>query len=456
MGPSTATARVKRAFLAVASFLTLIPAARAESWIYGVDVGVGYTDNVSLVPTDKTSQTIATTDVDFALQQQSLRLDTALKGNFSYLDFLQHAYSGELIGRFDGLAHLLIVPEQLTWTLQDDFGQAQLDPFSPPTPANRENVDYLLMGPDLTLHLGPTGFLDLSARYARALYQTSPFDSNRVLASLAWGLQLSARSSLSIDGNTEHVMFDNTVVNTDFERNSVFGRYEAQGARTDLVASLGASEVTAGGASTPGPLARLSLTRKLSAAANLTLLAGRELTDSSTSFSALQSGAIGAISTAPAPQTSASYTTTYASVGWQYERNRTALAVSARWEQDLYQGQPLLDVGRGGAELKLDRRVTRALSAQLLGSLYYTDYTHANFTTQDALVGMALTLRQGRGLEYRLRYSHISRIATGIGTGFNENIAFLTIGYRPQLPTDDTTPSLIDVNAPDMVAHPIP
>ena len=452
MGPSTATARVRHAFLAVASLLALIPAARAESWSYGVDVGVGYTDNVSLVPTDKTSQAIATTDVDFALQQQSLRLDTALKGNFSYLDFLQHAYSGELIGRFVGLAHVLIVPEQLSLTLQDDFGQAQLNPFSAPTPANLENIDYLLMGPDLTLHMGSTGFLDLSARYARAQYQTSPFDSNRVLASLAWGLQLSARSSLSLDGNTERVMFDNTAINTDFERNSVFAHYEAQGARTDLVASLGASEVTAGGTSTSGPLARLSLTRKLSAAGNLTLLAGRELTDASASFSALQSGAIGAIVSAPAAVTSASYTSTYASIGWQYERNRTTLGFSARWEQDLYEGQPLLDVGRSGAEFKLDRQVTRTLSAQLLGSLYYTDYAHANFTTQDELVGMALTLREGRGLEYRLRYSHINRIATGIGTGFTENIAFLTIGYRPQSRTYENTLGPIDT--PETIAHP--
>jgi hypothetical protein len=434
MGPSKATARAKRAFLAVSSFLALIPAARSESWSYGVDVGVGATDNISLVPTDRTSQIMATTDLDFALQQQSLRLDTSLKGDFTYLDFLQHAYSGELLGRLDGLAHLLLLPERLIWTLEDNFGQAQLNPFLAPTPANLENVDYLSMGPDLTLHMGATGFLDLSGRYARAQYETSPFDSNRVLASLSWGLHLSARSSLSLDGNTEHVMFDNTEINTDFERSSVYAHYDARGARTELLASLGTSEVTAGDASTSGPLARLTLTHTLSSAAKLTLLLGRDLTDAAASFSALQSGAIGAISTAPAPVTSASYTATYASVGWQYERNRTTLGLSAHWEQDYYDGQPSLDVSRSGGEFKLDRQVTRALSAQLLGSLYYTDYLHANFTTQDSLVGMALTLREGRGLEYRLRYSHISRVATGIGTSFNENIAFLTIGYRPLAP----------------------
>jgi hypothetical protein len=437
MGPSTATHRVKLAFVAIAGFVALISTARSQSWRYGVDVGGGVTDNVSLVPTDRTSQTIATTDFDFGLQQQSLRFDTDLKGDFSYLDFLQHAYSGELIGRFDGLAHLLLIPGRLKWTLQDNFGQVQLHPFLPPTPDNRENVDYLTMGPDLTLNVGSNSFLDLTARYARAQYEISPFDSNRVLAGLAWGLQLSPRSSVSLDGNTERVMFDNTVANTDFERSTVFAHYEVQGARTDLLANLGASEVTAAGVSTSGPLARLSLMRRLSAAAKLSLLAGRDLTDASASFSALQSGAIGAITTAPAPATSASYIVTYASAGWQYERNRTTLGISARWEQDSYKSQPDLDVSRTGAEMRLDRRVTRALSAQLIASLYYADYDHANFTTQDSLVGMALTLRQGRALEYRLRYSHISRLATGIGTSFTENIGFLTIGYRPLLPSYD-------------------
>ena len=432
MGPGTTAARAKRALISVTSLLALVPAAKSETWTYGIDVGVGATDNVSLVPTDQVRQTMATADLDFALQQQGPRLDTDLKGNFTYLDFLQHAYSGELLGRFDGLAHLALVPGRLTWALQDDFGQQQLNAFEAPTPANLENVNYLNTGPDLKLPLGSTGFLDLSGRYGRTQYQTSPFDNNRVFASLAWGLSLSARSSVSLDGNTEHVLFDNTALNTDFDRSSGYVHYELHGARTELVANLGATELNQGSASRSGPLIALELTRKLSPAAKLTLKAGQELTDASTSFSALESGAMGAISIAPAALTSNNYTSTYASVGWDYERDRTTLALSARSAKDTYEGQSSLDNSLSGGELKLNRKVTRALSAELLGSLYYTDYTHANYKTEDGLVGAALTLREGRGLEFRLRYNHVSRVATGIGTGFRENIAFLTIGYRPQ------------------------
>ena len=70
---------------------------------YGVDAGVGETDNVNLAPTDKVSQTLAVADADIDIDQQRRLFSVDAKGSFNYLDFLQGAYSPELIGRFDGL-----------------------------------------------------------------------------------------------------------------------------------------------------------------------------------------------------------------------------------------------------------------------------------------------------------------------------------------------------------------
>jgi hypothetical protein len=434
MGSITTTARKrpKRVSISIAALLVVAPAAKSQTWNYGADVGVGVTDNIALVADDKVSQTIATADLDFAYKQQSLRLDTDVKGDFSYLYYLQHAYSGQLLGRFDGLAELAIVPERLTWTLQDNFGQALLNPFAVPIPTNLENVDYLLTGPNLKLPLGSSSFLDISAHYARAQYQTSPFDSNRALGSVEWGVQLSPLSTLALDALNEHVLFTDTMVNTDFQRSSVYGHYELHGARTQLVGILGATEVTQGGLSITRPLLRLAATRTLSPDAKLTLSAGEELTDAGASFSLLQSGAIGTIKTAPAPVTSASYTSFYTNVGWTYGRGRTGIAVSGQWEKDSYETQSSYDHRRSGGEFRIDRHVTRALTAEFQGSLTYTDYAQSDFTARDALLGAALILRQGRGLEYRLRYSHSSRVSTGVGSSYNENLAFLTIGYRPK------------------------
>jgi hypothetical protein len=455
--------------IAAVSFLVLISASKAQtvtpgfaasradastsgvaskpiSLTYGVDAGIGESDNVTLVSTGKVSQTMAVADADFDFKEQSRRLDVDAKGNFTYLNYLQGAYSSQVIGRFDGQAHLALIPERLVWVLQDDFGQAALDAFTPVTPNNLENINYVSTGPDLALRLGASSYVNVSARYARTQYETSPFNSNRLLGNLAWGLQLSARSSVSLNADTERVLFENTVLNSDYDRTKVFGRYEVHGARTDLTADLGATTVRQNGTSTTGGLGKVELARKLSSAAKLTVSVGRELTDASTSFSNLQSGATGVVGTAPAAQTSNNYTSSYVSPGWQYERNRTTVGLSGRWEKDVYEGAPLLDNTRSGAEFRVARRLTRALSAEVLGRYYKTDYAHSivasangtsNFDDESVIAG--LTWRHGRGLEVKLRYEHSARLTTGI-YGFGENRAILTVGYRPSTRPPESDP----------------
>ncbi len=411
--------------------------SKGEALTYGADLGVAESDNVTLVSTNKVSQTMAVADADFDYKKISRRLDVDAKGNFMYLDYLQGAYGSQLIGRFDGIAHLAIIPDRIVWVLQDDFGQAALDPFTPVTPTNLENVNYVSTGPDFALRFGANSYVNASARYARAQYATSPFNSNRVLGNLAWGLQLSARSSVSLNGDTERVMFENTVLNSDFDRTNGFVRYEVHGARTDLSADLGATTISQNGTSTSGGLAKVELARKLSAAAKLTVSVGRDLTDASTSFSNLQSGAIGLVGTAPAAQTSNNYTSNYVSAGWQYQRNRTTLSVSGRWEKDLYDHAPLLDNTRSGAEFRVERKLTSALTAEAMGRYYKTDYVHSLAASQtgtssfdDELFGAALSWRHGRWLEVKLRCEHSARLTTGI-YGYRENRAILTVGYRP-------------------------
>ena len=441
--------------------------AGTERLFYGVDAGLGETDNVTLAHTNKMSETIATVDADVDVRHRSSRLDVDAKGNFKDFDYLQGTYGNQLLGRFDGVAHLALIPQRLTWVLSDDFGQAALDPFAPTTPGNFEDVNYVSTGPDLALRVGGTGFVDASLRMARANFQTSPFNSSRVLGTLAAGLQLSARSSVSLNGAAERVLFDNTRVNGDFDRTSGYARYEIQGARTDLSVELGATKISQDASSgtstivlepnglpitvpvtipqnaysTTGPLARIVVTRKLSSAASLILTGGRDLTDGISSFASIQSGAIGVVDTVPALLTSSSYTSDFGSILWRYKRNRTTIGVSGNWEKDVYKSQPQFDSTRGGGEINVERKLSRAFALQVFGR--YTKNNYPNLTPvfvtlgspkyDDAVVSAILSWRYGRALEVRLRAEHSSRTTVGgIDEGYRENRVFLTVGYRPR------------------------
>jgi hypothetical protein len=432
------------------------PVAHGLQLAYGVDAGIGETDNINQTSTNKVSQTTALVDLDFDAKERSERLDADARGAFSYLDFLQGAYGSELVGRFDGNAELALVQDRLTWRFQDNFGQAQLDPFTAVTPTNRENVNYFSTGPQLQLRFGPTIFLNAGARYSRTDYQTSPFDSNRFEGDLALGTQLSARSSVSVDGSYERVLFtttviDNVVVNTDFTRSSAFGHYELEGARTTLTANLGATKVNQGSDSNTGPSAKLQVERKLSSVSKLTFTLGRDITDASAGFSNLQTGVIPVTGTAPSAQALLNYTVTYATAGWSYQRNRTGVFASGSWEKDQYSSQPGLDLTRSGLQFRVNRRLTRSLSANVFASIYRVSYPNPNlfevnnpqpttfspgatgFAETDGFAGGDITYHYGRGLEVRFRYDHTTRIVSGAGsgTGSQVNRVVLTVGYRP-------------------------
>lgn len=452
---------------------TGLPTGRTPLLSYGADVGLGETDNVFLSPTDKVSQTIATTDVDFVVNQPGRLLDVRAVGAFSDLAYLEGAYGNEFIGRFDGQVKYALVPERLIWVLRDDFAQATLDAFTPVTPNNLQDVNYVSTGPDLDLRLGGTGFLKATARYANAYYQTSPFDSNRFLATLAAGLQLSARSTVSLNGAGERVLFQNTTVNNDFDRYSVFARYEVQGARTSFALDLGGTRVEQKGDATgvttvtePGtptvtepstpitviaatgpphdttttePLGRLELGRTLSPSMRLTFTAGRELTDASSSFTTQQAGSIGTVNYAPTPLTSDVYTSTYATGGWQYVRYRTTIDITGRWERDRYPGASEFDLTTESVRVGVKRRLTSAFSAEVIGQWYKTDYPNIALDpllgspeSDTKLIGAVLAWRQGRWLQVSLRYDHSSYSVSQGADAYSENRVFLLVGYRPR------------------------
>ena len=432
------------------------PIAHGLQLAYGADAGIGEADNINLTPTNKVSQTIALVDLDFETKERSERLDADAHGAFSYLDFLQGAYGSELLGRFDGKAELALIQDRLIWRFDDHFGQAQLDPFAAVTPTNQENVNVFSTGPQLELRFGPTVFLNAGARYTRTDYQTSPFDSNRFEGDLAVGTNLSSRSSASVDGSFERVLFTTTVidgilVNTNFNRSSVFGHYELDGARTTLIANVGVTKVDQGSDSDTGPSAKLQVARKLSSASKLTFTLGRDLTDASAGFGNLQAGAIPVVGTAPAAQQLLNYTVTYATGEWSYQRNRTGIYVSANWERDQYSSQPQLDLARSQLQFRFNRQLTRRFSADFSASIGRVTYPNPNllevnepqpiltnsaasgFAETDGRIGTNLTYHYGKGLEILLRYDHTTRIVSGVasGTGYQDNRIFLTVGYRP-------------------------
>ncbi|MHB8814888.1 MAG: hypothetical protein ACYDAE_16660 [Steroidobacteraceae bacterium] len=411
----------------------------AELTRYGIAAGIGETDNIGLSNTDPKSQTIAAADADFDVRRTGSRFDASGIGNFTDLNYLEGAYGNQVLGRFDGLADAKLWTDHLKWVFADDYGEQQTDPFATITPVNLQRVNVFSTGPDLTLHPGGGAtFLDLDARYSKITYQTSPFDGHNLTGYAEFGRDLSPLSSLSLVVQAEELRFDNTTVNTNYDRREAYARYLTLGARTSIDAQLGATQANDVGSSwKTGPLARLTLTRKVSPFSILTLSGAREYTDAGGSFSSLASGAAGGIVVAPVSQTTANAQRTDGSAGWFFQRERTTIGLTGGWERDAYDIQSLYSVTREDIELSLTRALTPKLSADISGSADRYDYFNEGFSDKFGTAGAGLVYRPGSWVIVYARYDHAFRRTYGIpsaligGQGYDENRVFVMVGYRP-------------------------
>jgi hypothetical protein len=416
---------------------TALSAPPAQLTSYGIAAGVGETDNIDLTAKGR-SQTMAAANVDFDLRRSGSLLEASALGNFSDINYLQGAYGNQVLGRFDGLATAKLWSDRLKWIFADDFGDQQLDPFAAVVPTNLQRVNVFTTGPDLTLRPSYSTFVTLDGRYSKVNYQTSPFDGDNLSGSVEFGRQLSPLASLSMVVEAEKLRFTNTVANTNYSRREAYGHYQIQGARTSIDAQLGATQADDVGSWRTTPYAHLELTRKLSPFSLVTLAGGREYTDSGGSFASLRAGAGGGITVAPAAQSSGNYLRNYGSLGWQFARLRTSFGVTGNYEQDEYDRQSLLDVNRASVGLNLGRKLTPQLSASLTATLDRYEYLHEAFTDKFGTAGATLTYRPGRWFIVYVQYEHEFRRPSGaqaalVGGGdYDENRAFLMIGYRPR------------------------
>src|SRR5262249_37356180 len=167
--------------------------------------------------------------------------------------------------------------------------------------------------------------------------------------------------------------------NSNSDRREAYLRSEARGARTTLSVDAGVSESDESAGWHSKGLFVLSLARALSPHTKLTLSAGEQLTDAAEGFRNLQPGAAGGIVIAPVAGTYGSYAARYVSGGWRFDRERTTIVFSERYEDDAYVNNSLLSAKRNDLQLNVGRRLTPAVGVQLVGSVEHTSYYNQDF-----------------------------------------------------------------------------
>jgi hypothetical protein len=417
---------------AAAGVMALVVGAQARAEISAsAEAGVGYSDNITRVPENESSETIGTMGLDLLWQERTRRLRGDATVDLSYFEYMDNTYDSELLGTANGTLAFGIVPETLNWVVQDSFGQAQSDPFVASTPETREDLNYFSTGPDLTVRFGSTGFGRLFGRWSSTNYQDSPLDAERTTGGVAIGRRPNSRTELSLNAVTESVDFDDAQ-NTDFDRDSVFVGWELNASRTILDANVGYTWLERDGADKEGSaLISINVSRELTAASTLRLTLSQQLGDAGDSLRGqLQGGVVGG----GAGQITASsdpFESQIVSAEWAYLRGRTGFRLGASHSEDDYETQTTLNRKRDGVTAGFSRRIATTMTFDLSADFDKEKFENSGLENDELRIAATLNWRAWRRLGLRFIVERYDRDGEGsvTDTDFVENRAFLTLAY---------------------------
>lgn len=395
----------------------------------GVAVGGGYSDNISRVEQNEQDEKIGSVGLNLLWQERTRRLEADASVDLSYFEYLDNTFDSEVVGIADGRVIVGIIPERFTWLFQDSFGQAQSSPFTPVTPATRENLNYFTTGPDFTLNLGSAAALRLFGRFSQTEYETSPLDADRVTAGIALARQSSESRELSLNAVREEVDLKAAGVD-DYDRDNVFVNYQLTGSRTVLSADLGYTWIEPeGGDRNGGLLASLIATRELSPSSSIEVEIGSQFTDASDSMrGAIEGGSVGGVDITA---TSDPFENRTVAARYRFSRNRTGFSVGVSWNEDRYERQVDLDRTRIAYEVSFRRRMARSLDWELAATYNDEEFDTRNFGSDEIDLIARLNWNARRPFGCSLMAERVDR-NTSDGTGeFVEYRYFLTFNWRP-------------------------
>ena len=415
---------------AAAGVMALIVGAPARADISAsAEAGVGYSDNITRVPENESSETIGTMGLDLFWQERTRRLRGDATIDLSYYDYMDDTYDSELVGTANGTLALGIVPEILTWVVQDSFGQAQADPFAASTPGTREDLNYFTTGPNLTLRLGSTGFGRFFGRWSSTDYEDSPLDAERTTAGVAVGRRPSARSELSLNAVTESIDFDNEL-NTDFDRDSVFVGWELNASRTTIDANVGYTWLERDGSDKEGSaLISLFVARDLSPTSQLRLTLSQQFGDAGDSLRSQLEGNVVGGGAGQITATSDPFESKLVSLDWAHTRGRTVFLLGASHIEDDYETDTQFDSKRDSFTAGVNRRMAGALTLDFRATLEKEKFTGTSQESDELRLAAALDWRAWRSLGLRLLVERYDRDSNTGLIEYEENRAFLTVAY---------------------------
>jgi len=314
------------------------------------------------------------------LSHESTRFDSSLNTNLELRRYSDDLIDNEPVGTLDGQMNVGLVPDRVSWLLQESYGQGQTDAFAATGPNNRESINVFTTGPRFDLPLGGRFALSAGAMFSSRRYdESASLDSDAETYDVGLFRQTSQRTRYGLVLAANEIEYDVTgALAYDIDRASL--NYERAFATGGVSLAVGTNEVSILGQTTDEPLFNFAWSRELATRSTLRIEAAREFSDTATNLTTdLGQTPVGGD---PSALVSASpFEQERLFVSYALAGARTDLDVSLGTAEENYLGG-LLDNDNTTTRVSLQRTVTPRLAFGI--GLYHVEREFAGTSTQPA------------------------------------------------------------------------
>jgi hypothetical protein len=364
------------------------------------------------------------------LERASTRLDASIDADIEYRSYSLDTLDSETVGTLNAAAEVDIVQDRFSWSFTDAYGQGISDPFSGIGPGNRQKINVIGTGPRVVVPMGSLTSLELRGTYSeRRFDESTEVDSDSLLYELGVYRQTSLTARLGFVASSNDVDYVD-VIAPKYQIDRLGLRYEKELATGRVLADAGKNEISTGGFHSDEPFYNFVWTRSLTARSELSLRAGREITDAGTALgTALVPGLEGSSFTdvvvTPNPFEQRRFGASYV-----LTMSRTVVSAGLDSLKDEYIGNALYDNESTTMHLSFVRTISPRLSFGVGYDRIDRDFTDAGVQPDGQDDWTGAWLNRGFGRRFSLGFGISSYNRAG-AESYDERRYELRFGYSP-------------------------
>lgn len=421
----------------VALLLAADPAAGAEEvpledqFGWSIEAGAERSDNIGRTDTDELNETTGILGLGLNIITNRPRLASNIVADLEYRDYLDREFESEISGGLNGRVDFAFIPERFDWVVEDSYGQIARNRQVADRPDNREQINYLSTGPELTLPLGARTELLLSGRWTDTYLEESLQDNQATLGSVSLVRTFSETTSMSLDAGASQTEFDESELFPSYDTRQASLGFQLRAPRTTLLMDAGYIEIETEGAPEPSDflMARIDLTRVITRRTQLRLVAGTRPSSTGENFRSDQA-VIGIGDGAEAAQAAADiFRSDDAYVTWSTQWDRTDLNITASARREEHEVFTELDREQYRGFVTWGRRVSPSASLDLSGGYIQEERTTTGFKFDEWFAGGEFEWQFARRLSMHFRLYHSVGSSDDGTRDYTENRAYIGIRY---------------------------